>query len=393
MLLPYRAKNPTRTFPYATLSLITINVVIYIFTTDFLISIKKDIIYEFSFALTETPLSKFFTSIFLHAEPFHLIGNMLFLWVFGPSVEEKLGWPKFLFVYFVTGFAGAYAQAIADKALVGTVRPCIGASGCIMGILGAYFYLYPWSTVCVFYLFGIYIWGTWNVKAIWIILIFIIMDLFEGILYARIDVSGGVANFAHLGGTALGMMLCYILQATPEKAEVSDVKAFKSDVKDYYKLPFEKIEVMLKDNPDDPELLRAAFFNARLDSDREVIDDAFRTLGPNLLEKDPRLVVYYLTEMQGDVQIYHPLHLLRLATICERDRNPDDAFKIYMLIKSVYANYPECETALYRAALCSWKYLNNAASAKNCIDEMRKRFPNGQMSVYAETLDKQITNS
>ncbi len=152
------------------------------------------------------PWATVLTSMFLHGGWFHLIGNMLFLWIFGNNVEDTLGHTRFLFLYLASGIAAALVQAASSPA---SHVPMIGASGAIAGVLGAYLLLFPRANVHVF---------------IWIVIFFRIINvpasILLGLWFAMQLVSGlergpgtpGVAFWAHIGGFVIGMILVTILR-------------------------------------------------------------------------------------------------------------------------------------------------------------------------------------
>jgi len=158
MLLPYRVKNPPARFPYVTVSLIAVNVIVFGLTSDYFLVVREGVVKSYAFQLWKTPFLNSFASAFLHGGIFHLLGNMWFLWIFGPAVEDRLGAGKFLGVYFATGLVGDLSQALLDVAFLGEPQPVIGASACIMGLAGAYWFAFPFSKVCVFY----WIWLFWR---------------------------------------------------------------------------------------------------------------------------------------------------------------------------------------------------------------------------------------
>jgi membrane associated rhomboid family serine protease len=141
------------------------------------------------------------TSLFLHADLLHLGFNMLFLWVFGNNVEERLGRIRFLPFFFVCGILAGLAQALTDP---GSLVPLIGASGAISGILGAYLVLYPrvrvWTVVfpLVFLPFKLPAW-------LWLAIYFALQLLYLG--DSATSGGGGVAYMAHIGGFAAGALL------------------------------------------------------------------------------------------------------------------------------------------------------------------------------------------
>ncbi|MEN6370520.1 MAG: rhomboid family intramembrane serine protease [Armatimonadota bacterium] len=394
MLLPYRVKNPPKKFPVVTVSLIAINVLVYICTTDSLLHIKEHVLDNYAFALGSSPFLNFITAAFLHANLFHLIGNMLFLWVFGPPVEDRLGVWKYLLVYFATGLAGDLLEAAIEFAVTGKTCPGIGASGCIMGILGAYWYIFSWSTVCVFYFFWIFIRpyvGVWEVAAIWIIGLFFLMDLLEGFLFGVTGVSGGVANFAHVGGAFTGAVLCIALKAKRDTESVSEAKAIQADMKDLSLMPAHALETMLEQDPTNIDIIKAMAKPGLSYSQNMTLEKAFINATPVLIDRDPAFVMYYLMTLRRNIDILPSMYLLRLARVMERSAASHDILSIYGRIIQRDPVSPDAETALYRMAEYHLNVLNDKESTKNCLRELAKRFPNGPMTQFGRILWNRAT--
>lgn len=141
------------------------------------------------------------TSIFMHGSWMHLIGNMLFLWVFGNNIEDSMGHLRFLVFYLVCGVAAALAQIFFAPA---SEIPIVGASGAISGIMGAYILLYPRARVRT-YLPPIFI---FHLRAFWFLLYWFVMQLLSGFLsLGMTEEEGGVAVWAHVGGFVAGLLL------------------------------------------------------------------------------------------------------------------------------------------------------------------------------------------
>lgn len=141
-----------------------------------------------------------FTSMFLHGGWMHLIGNMLYLWVFGNNVEAAMGQVRFVVFYLLCGVAAVFAQALPD---VSSEVPMIGASGAISGVLGAYMLLYPRARVTVIIPIFIII-QTVRVPALLVLGIWFLMQLFSSVMST--GSGGGVAFGAHIGGFVAGML-------------------------------------------------------------------------------------------------------------------------------------------------------------------------------------------
>jgi len=149
-----------------------------------------------------------FTAMFMHAGWVHLIGNMLYLWIFGDNVEDRFGHVKFLVFYLVCGIAATFSQLAfsADSAV-----PNLGASGAVAGVLGAYLLLYPRGQVRVMMGRGVV-----PAPALVVIGLWFALQLFSGIgSVAGPGQEGGVAYMAHVGGFVAGFLLTFALRGRP----------------------------------------------------------------------------------------------------------------------------------------------------------------------------------
>ncbi|MCK5576228.1 MAG: rhomboid family intramembrane serine protease [Sphingomonadales bacterium] len=153
-----------------------------------------------------------FTSMFLHGGWGHLLGNMVFLWVFGNNIEDDLGHVRFIIFYFLAGLAAALIQAFTDPS---SAIPMVGASGAISGILGAYIILYPKARVETLVWLGILI-TTMRVPAFWFLGVWFAMQWFQVLTTG--SEGAGVAFWAHIGGFMSGVALLYMLK--PRKTSI-----------------------------------------------------------------------------------------------------------------------------------------------------------------------------
>ncbi|MBN2026376.1 MAG: rhomboid family intramembrane serine protease [Actinobacteria bacterium] len=227
-MLPLFDKNPTRKTPYVTLVLIAINAAVFIYML-FLSTYQYDLfIYRFSvvpweivragqlplpvlqqlfaYPLASIPSKPVYlsllTSLFLHDGWLHIIGNMLFLWIFGNNVEDVMGHLGFLVFYLACGAFGTFAHVAM---YTNSLNPLLGASGAISGVLGAYLLLYPRAWVWTWVLIVIIPIPAYVVIGFWIVL-----QVFEGVTSVGTGMVG-TAFFAHLGGVAIGMIIAGIL--------------------------------------------------------------------------------------------------------------------------------------------------------------------------------------
>ena len=148
-----------------------------------------------------------FTSMFMHAGWVHLLGNMLYLWIFGDNVEDNFGHVKFLIFYLLCGIAATFAQVFMST---NSTVPNLGASGAIAGVLGAYILLFPRGQVRV--LMGR---GVIPMPALVVIGFWIVLQLVSGVgSISHTAETGGVAYMAHIGGFFTGLILTFVLRTT-----------------------------------------------------------------------------------------------------------------------------------------------------------------------------------
>jgi membrane associated rhomboid family serine protease len=168
-----------------------------------------------------SPYLTIFTSMFMHGGWMHLIGNMVFLWIFGDNIEDSMGHKKFLIFYLVCGIVAALLQALINP---DSSIPMIGASGAIAGILGAYLVLHPRANVNVLFWLFIFI-TVIKVPAFIVLSIWIFSQFFS----ASFGSEGGVAYFAHIGGFVAGCLLIYFFKHSNIRLfQTGNSKSFES---------------------------------------------------------------------------------------------------------------------------------------------------------------------
>jgi membrane associated rhomboid family serine protease len=219
-MIPLKDMTPRRSFPVVTLLILAANVVVFLHqvslpphAADVFIKTYGLVPAKISAALAGNPritlgdaLIPLFTCMFLHGGWLHIIGNMLFLWVFGGNVEDRLGPLSYLLFYLVCGIGSGVSQALFSW---GSAIPSVGASGAISGILGAYIVLFPSSRILTLVPLFIFFF-TARIPAIVFIGLWFLVQLLSGIGYlgeAGASASGGVAWWAHIGGFVIGAFL------------------------------------------------------------------------------------------------------------------------------------------------------------------------------------------
>lgn len=215
-MIPLKDRNPTHRFPFVTISLIAVNIMAWLyqvslgeqqweqFFRDFGL-VPAAFVHAISESTEWAALIPLGTSLFLHGGWLHVLGNMLYLWVFGDNVEDKLGHLRF-FVFYV--FCGVIASAIHIFADPGSTIPTVGASGAISGVLGAYLLLFPKARVLTLIPIFVFI-QVAELPAIVVLGIWFILQFLNGMVSIGLGTAGmgGVAWWAHIGGFVAGMLL------------------------------------------------------------------------------------------------------------------------------------------------------------------------------------------
>ena len=153
-----------------------------------------------------------FTSMFMHGGILHILGNMLFLWVFGNNIEDRFGRLRFVLFYLLAGLVAVYAQALIDPS---STAPTIGASGAIAGVLGAYAVLYPRARVLTL-IFIIFFVTLIEIPALILLAVWFILQFLPALGQVAVEPGGGggVAYFAHVGGFVFGLAVAAVILST-----------------------------------------------------------------------------------------------------------------------------------------------------------------------------------
>ena len=219
-----------QTFWYFTLLLIIFNVLAFLFELTLGVDLDRLVFlfgiiparYTVPSIAVHTPagglIVPIFTSMFLHGGWLHLLGNMLFLFVFGRSMEDRFGHLRFLLIYLLGGLGGALLHIVLNA---GSRVPTIGASGAIAGVLGAYFISYPAARITTLIPILFLFW-TVELPAILLLGYWFLIQFFAGFQMQAIQSAthGGVAWWAHVGGVVIGIVLALILPPQRRRAVI-----------------------------------------------------------------------------------------------------------------------------------------------------------------------------
>jgi membrane associated rhomboid family serine protease len=217
VVIPLKDSNPTERFPIITVVFITLNVLVFLYE----VSLGKDNVESFVGAFSLVPARLFhagtvvpgpvpvgitiFTSQFLHGGLLHLIGNMLYLWIFGNNVEDAMGRFRFIVFYLLCGAMASMAHALMNAR---STIPMIGASGAISGILGAYMLLYPKARVLTLFTLGFFV-RMIEVPAMMVLGFWFVFQFLSALVAKG---AGGVAWYAHIGGFLAGLVLIILFK-------------------------------------------------------------------------------------------------------------------------------------------------------------------------------------
>lgn len=152
------------------------------------------------------------SAMFIHGSLLHLLGNMLYLWIFGDNIEYAIGHVRYFLFYILVGIGAAAGQILVDPL---SEIPMVGASGAISGILGAYLLKYPMNRISILF-FLIFIIRVIRIPAIFVLSFWFIFQVYNGYFHLNSAVTGGVAWFAHIGGFVAGFILIKFFEIYPK---------------------------------------------------------------------------------------------------------------------------------------------------------------------------------
>ncbi len=220
-MIPLKDENPTQIIPIVNIFLISANISVFIYQNYFVSGGSESLFfslgcipYEFTHfvdiappALIPVPLTVF-TAMFMHGGWIHLLGNMLFLWVFGDNIEDLLGHAKYFFFYIVCGIAASLFHILTN---IDSQIPSVGASGAIAGVLGAYVFLFPTARIKTLLILVIFI-QVVRIPAIILLGYWILIQVLSGLAEFGSKAGSGIAWFAHIGGFITGFIIIIIFR-------------------------------------------------------------------------------------------------------------------------------------------------------------------------------------
>jgi membrane associated rhomboid family serine protease len=226
-VIPLRDQNPTAKTPLVNRLLLATNIAVWIYTLSLVRQpAALEAFYdrfsfdwrEFANAVSQGQFAPdtfipLVTHMFMHGGWLHVIGNMLYLWIFGDNVEDRLGSAPYLIFYLLSGLVAAIGQGLIQPA------PMVGASGAIAGVLGAYLLMFPSARISTLLFLGIFI-SIVHLPALIVIGFFIVLQLIEALAELRLTVhqaTSNIAYFAHLFGFVAGMLFLLLFRQRREQ--------------------------------------------------------------------------------------------------------------------------------------------------------------------------------
>lgn len=387
-LIPYRNDREISLFPAVTYALIAANICLYIV----LLPIDRTILANMmGFTPAHLSLQHIVSSMFVHGGLLHLAWNMLFLWLFGPNVEDALGHIEFAILYLGSGIAAALLQWGIAHALLPSAElvPVIGASGAIAGILGVFAVRFFRTGIRVFYFLGIK-WGTFTVPAMWGLGVWFAQQLAGGVINIANQGSGGVAYWSHIGGMLFGMALAYGLCMSHE----GSCEYLREDVqKSAADQAVLRLEKALENDPENADMrieLARVFVQSE---NRERATGNFREgIGIYLGKGERDQATAALAELRHHYRdsMLGPRPEYQIARYLLEAQCHESALKMLDSLSAAYPDAPEAQLSLMIAGdLCLYT-LNDLDGALGRYESFESRYPESHLCVMVEKSLKEV---
>jgi len=214
-MIPIADESPKGYIPFINYILISANLLLYFLwqqpTDSFFNAFGLVPLRLFNQPQNPLGYASFFTSMFMHGGLMHLLGNMLYLWIFGDNIEYTIGHKRYLLFYFTAGIGAGLLQVFMNPS---SAIPMVGASGAISGILGAYLLKFPKNKISILFFFIIII-KIVKIPALIVLSFWFIFQIYNGYIASGGE-EGGVAWFAHIGGFVVGFVLIKVFEKLPK---------------------------------------------------------------------------------------------------------------------------------------------------------------------------------
>lgn len=397
--LPYGTDRRGRRIPWVSYSLIALNIVAFCFTgqsTD-AHDPTNNPYYRWGLVPNHPHFYSLFTGIFIHTGLPHLFGNMVFLWLFGPHVEEALGWEAFLALYLGGGIAaGLLHMAIVLLFAPKVVMPLVGASGAISAVLAPFAIRFHRAQLRLYWLpaaLSASSWSQLEVPAVAGLGLWILWNIGSGVLFLLNPQSGGTAYWAHIGGFVFGLVaaeLTGLLRDGRQDYLLQDARSAASHGHETLDLAIRKYRAFLERDPDNG-VVRAEL--AHLLAAQDHAEAAREMLGAvrELLRQNQPLLAARCVGEASVLGLPLPLtarERLRLAGALEIEGDIENAAALLSALLAETPDAPEDEMA--RLKLGQMLRERDPAQANAVLSEFLRKYPQSQWVRRAKELQTSL---
>lgn len=385
MIIPYQTDVEIRRMPVVCMLLITVNVVVHAVVEFLDPTVQQLFYYDWGFVPFDYAGLNFVTSMFLHGGLGHLAGNMLFFWVFGPAVEDRIGHTLFLPAYLVFGVMAVFVHSVTTPDGLKDI-PCIGASGAISGLMGAFLVMYPKGMVRSIVLFFI---RTPLPLPAWIFLGMWFLEQAVLALYASDYVNVGV--FAHIGGFLCGAFCGLIFphgDKSPKVARAMEGDSAKVDPRTrYYEL-----KTAVEKDPNDLQLRYALALAAGGAGETAVALEQTKYIYHRLPEHEvKRRFNIKLLEIALGQSDNTAKGLLELAEVFYLRRHCNHAYPLYLRVAEGWPDHPRRPMILVRIGEMLAEHYKRPEEAVPWLEEAARGDPRSGLVQEANFLLKKIS--
>jgi len=402
ILLPIRTDRPRLRPAYLTLFLIVVNVAVQVASrlqpeVPVTVSVGGDritaelpkLIAEYGLWGNHPTAATFFTHQFIHGDELHLLGNMLFLWIFGSLIEDAIRPWGLAALYLLGGIMAALAHIGISTAFGADVGvPMVGASGAVAAIMGLFMLRFFQTKVEIWYIVWIlyrFVWGGFWVQSVFALLYWVMIEIASGFLSAALG-GGGVAHWAHVGGFVAGAAFAPFLGSVSQAKQ--EYLSEDPEINVEYLRRNEQVlnaEKALKEDPGNAFAMRRLAQALQHAGEYEAATDRFtaclnRFAARNML---PQAAEVFQELMEhNDTAVLAPEILQRLGQHFEAEKVDQAAFT-YWLLASQHPGTPQGEFALLRLGIIYQQVLHRPQDAARCFHEFLTRYPRSHWAGYA----------
>ncbi len=347
---------------------------------------RRDIVDQWALKGATFDFVHLMSSMFLHANIMHIVGNMWFLYLFGFAVEGRLRTLKFLVLYLLSGMAGSALQLAVLSSSPNT--PNLGASGAIMGVVGAAMYLFPHAQVTILWRFSTYDWPMWGVG-----LYFLGFDILWGALFMGGD---GVGHFAHIGGAVAGVLIAICLRVRRDDEYTSQAKAMLHETKDLSVLAPHELKSLAIADPTNTTITLNWAHRCLRDARGMPADcqETFVRQLPQMMrdhEANIGSVATVVAAMASTQGLFRPHVIMDLATRVERIPDAALATRLYGIVLSdPSSSLQDREAALFRMGVLYETHFLRPQEAVSWYNRLLQESPMGSFADQARMRLKRL---